>query len=160
MKDNNKLIEELEIRLIEIKAEYENNVTNIENTINILKSGSSSLPAYKPSQEQKVNSDKNLAKEVSRRKSLKENILSVIANSECFMRNIEITKVLMPFYPNKQAKPFLRQMSNLLWILKKENKLVSYQDGSSRKDTIWGFPIWLNKDQVIKEERMPKYEKD
>jgi len=76
------------------------------------------------------------------------------------MHNSEITDVLIEFYPNKERKSFLRQMSNLLWSLKNDKKLVSYQDGASRKNTIWGFPTWLNKNGEIKEGKMPKYEKD
>jgi hypothetical protein len=70
--------------------------------------------------------------------------------------SIVLDLVVAHFPDKKGSENFKTQVSSLLSLLKKNNKINSYQFSDSKKDTVWGKKTWFNEDGTPKEEYFNK----
>ena len=87
--------------------------------------------------------------------SLKDKVLQSIKNAGKFKTSDAITDDLESSYPNKDRKILRADISKILSDAKRDEKLVAYEKGRTRREGfLWGFQEWLEGSH-IKKEYMP-----
>lgn len=143
------LILHLEKKKEDLIRNFEENYKSLNNTIELLKKELKEETKTIISETQKIpfiDSDN----EFIRGRSIPESIINLLKNKQRFLHNKEITDMLLLKYHNKDKNRFSRQLSGILSKLKKEQKIVSYYEGSSKKNVYWGLLDWLDENNNIK----------
>ncbi|NBC83592.1 MAG: hypothetical protein GVY19_09440 [Bacteroidetes bacterium] len=168
---NESIIEQLKQKKIDLRKKYEEDVTSIDRTIQLLSENSNkqevSLPAVsKPANAaqkttRRTNTSASRAKKKtttqnskSTNKKISENILKIISKARRVMLSTEIFEVLSGAKNlSEQQKSRLRKdISNALYILKSENKIVGIPSKKSKRTYYWGLAEWLDDKGKMKSE--------
>jgi hypothetical protein len=85
--------------------------------------------------------------------TLKDSIKNAILGLERFDKGSKTIPILLKWYPEKATNllGFQTQLSGILSDLGKTGEIVKFQFSSSKKDTVWGKPEWLDENGKPKE---------
>lgn len=98
-------------------------------------------------------SGKTFLIEMKKGYSLKSSVLTAINSFDRFEKSTALIPILLKWYPEKEKDilNFKSQVSGLVSDLGKSGEIVKYQYSTSKKDTVWGKPEWLDENGKPKE---------
>ncbi|CAN5376980.1 hypothetical protein BH11BAC2_BH11BAC2_08130 [soil metagenome] len=161
-----KLLKELEAGKKQLKADYERSLRALDETIKVLKSSKmdlmdvvkTSAGAKKRGRPAKgnVNVSGILKKAKGKRQrgrpkgstvahkgNLTQTLFDLVAGKKRFVHSRDIVEAVIKRFPKEDRTDFAKKISVLLASLKRQNRLVTYQDGGYRKNMYWGLNEWL-----------------
>jgi len=82
--------------------------------------------------------------------NLTQTLFDLVIAQKRFIHNRDIVALMMKKYPNLERAEFAKKVSVLLASLKKQERLVTYQEGGYRKNMYWGIREWLKSGKPVK----------
>lgn len=82
--------------------------------------------------------------------NLTQTLFDLVVSQKRFIHNRDIVLLMMKKYPNVDRAEFAKKVSVLLASLKKQGRLVTFQDGGYRKNMFWGIREWLKNGKPAK----------
>ncbi|MFN5347536.1 MAG: hypothetical protein ACK44N_04520 [Bacteroidota bacterium] len=82
--------------------------------------------------------------------NLTQTLYDLVLAQKRFVHNRDIVAMMMKKYPNVDRSEFAKKVSVLLASLKKQERLVTYQDGGYRKNMFWGTREWMKGGKPVK----------
>ena len=82
--------------------------------------------------------------------NLTQMLFDLVVAQKRFIHNRDIVLLMMKKFPNVDRSEFAKKVSVLLASLKKQGRLVTYQDGGYRKNMFWGIKEWMKSGKPIK----------
>jgi hypothetical protein len=88
--------------------------------------------------------------------NLTQTVYETVIGNKRFIHNRDIVELLIKGMPKNEKidrVDFAKKISVLLASLKKQGRLVTYQEGGYRKNMFWGAPEWMGADGKINRSR-------
>jgi hypothetical protein len=82
--------------------------------------------------------------------NLTQTLFDLVIAQKRFIHNRDIVALMMKKYPNVDRAEFAKKVSVLLASLKKQERLVTYQEGGYRKNMFWGTRDWMKSGKPVK----------
>ncbi|MFM2157152.1 MAG: hypothetical protein RL516_1901 [Bacteroidota bacterium] len=89
--------------------------------------------------------------------NLTQTLYELVMSQKRFIHNRDIVALMMKKYPDVDRSEFAKKVSVLLASLKKQERLVTYQDGGYRKNMFWGAREWMKSGKPVKGKEPKKY---
>ena len=89
--------------------------------------------------------------------NLTQTLYELVLSQKRFIHNRDIVALMMKKYPDVDRSEFAKKVSVLLASLKKQDRLVTYQDGGYRKNMFWGTREWMKSGKPVKGKEPKKY---
>lgn len=166
------LLKELESGRKQLKAEYDKSIRAIDDAIKILQHAKldasdavSDNGLRKPGRPpkgtlnlssliKKVKGKGARGRPVGSKSAFKGNLTQTlyetILSKKRFVHNRDLVDTLSRKFPKADKAEFGKKISVLLASLKKQGRLVTYQDGGYRKNMYWGVPEWMNENKIAR----------
>jgi hypothetical protein len=160
------LLKELEVGKKQLKAEYEKSMSALDAAIKVLqithldatemvsaigvkkgpgrpKKGSVNLKALVKKVRGKGKRGRPAGASAAYKGNLTQTIYDTVVAKKRFVHNRDIVDTLMKKFPKVDRADFSKKISVLLASLKKQGRLVTYNDGGYRKSMYWGVKEWM-----------------
>lgn len=160
------LLKELEAGKKQLKAEYEKSMSALDSAIKVLKithldatemvsaanakkgpgrpmKGAVNLKALVKKVRGKGKRGRPTGAGAIFKGNLTQTIYETVAAKKRFVHSRDIVDSLMKKFPKADRVEFSKKVSVLLASLKKQERLVTYNDGGYRKSMYWGLTEWM-----------------
>lgn len=136
--NNKELIENLRQERDRIKDEYVKVIESMDNTINVLESGSLS-----------GGDGKGIDPNYNSNWQWREKITYFLQKEQRFMHNREMSEIVHSLEPGLDTKVIMQKIASVLSRLKNDRVITNIQIGTSRRNTFWGANEWIDANRNI-----------